>query len=157
MLERITVSKFYSQKGQVKVFMSKLPLWTDKGLFFSCTGCGKCCTGSPGYVWVTEEECKAIAEYLELSFKDFMMRYVRQVGDRYSLVERRKNYDCIFLDGKKCTIYPHRPKQCKTFPWWKEHLSSPKAWEDLASYCEGVNHPEASLVSIKEIEDILYS
>ena len=36
-------------------------LWYRDGLQFECTQCGNCCTGDPGYVWVTPEEIKAIA------------------------------------------------------------------------------------------------
>jgi uncharacterized protein len=137
--------------------MADVPLWFDKGLPFKCTGCGQCCTGSPGYVWITEEEMQAVADYLKISIKEFMRKYIRRAGDRYALVEhpnleRPKDVDCVFLKDKKCTIYHLRPKQCKTFPWWNENLSSPKAWEELSSYCEGVNHPEADIVPLSEIQ-----
>ena len=36
--------------------------WYHEGLRFECTGCGDCCTGAPGYVWLTEEEIRALAE-----------------------------------------------------------------------------------------------
>ena len=26
--------------------------WYHLGLRFQCTGCGDCCTGAPGYVWI---------------------------------------------------------------------------------------------------------
>ena len=29
--------------------------WYADGLPFTCTQCGDCCTGDPGYVWVTDE------------------------------------------------------------------------------------------------------
>ncbi len=133
--------------------------WFHKGLSFKCTGCGQCCTGSPGYVWVTEEEIIAISSYLKLSIQDFTKRYVRKVhADRLALIERPKNgeYDCVFLKDKKCLVYPVRPKQCQTFPWWKETLSSREAWEETGSYCEGINHPDAPLISLQEIEKDLH-
>ena len=37
--------------------------WYQDGLHFSCTRCGHCCTGEPGYVWVTDEELAAIAAH----------------------------------------------------------------------------------------------
>ena len=130
----------------------KLP-WYHKGLPFKCTGCGQCCTGAPGYVWVTDKEIEEMAAYIEISPEDFVKRYVRKApGGRLALIERPKNYDCVFLKDKKCTIYPVRPKQCQTFPWWKETLSSRKAWDETGSYCEGINHPEAPVISLKEIE-----
>ena len=77
------------------------PVWFHKGLSFKCTGCGQCCTGGPGYVWVTEEEIISIAEYLSITVYEFMKQYVRQVGDRLALLERPKNFDCVFLKEKK--------------------------------------------------------
>jgi Fe-S-cluster containining protein len=35
-------------------------------LNFTCTQCGNCCSGEPGYVWVTKEEIRRIAEFLSL-------------------------------------------------------------------------------------------
>jgi hypothetical protein len=35
--------------------------WYKDGLRFTCTGCGDCCTGAPGYVWVNKEEIEALA------------------------------------------------------------------------------------------------
>ena len=35
--------------------------WYQQGLKFHCLGCGDCCTGEPGYVWVTKAEIAALA------------------------------------------------------------------------------------------------
>jgi len=40
--------------------------WYQDGLRFKCTGCGQCCTGSPGYVWVSPEEAEAMAKHLKI-------------------------------------------------------------------------------------------
>ena len=29
--------------------------YAEEGLAFECTGCGDCCTGAPGYVWVIRD------------------------------------------------------------------------------------------------------
>lgn len=126
--------------------------WYAKGLRFSCTGCGKCCTGAPGYTWVTLDEIVAIAAYLQLSIDQFAARYLRQIGDRYSLKENFVTHACVFLQDNKCQIYPVRPEQCRTFPWWIENLESEEAWQNAARRCEGINHPGAELVSSETIE-----
>lgn len=128
----------------------KLP-WYKDGLHFKCTECGGCCTGSPGYIWVSEEEIKAIAEHLSLPLDTFKKNYLLFKDGRYSLIEKRNsNYDCIFLEGKRCTIYPVRPTQCRTFPWWPGNLESPESWKHAATYCEGIND-NAPLVPFEEI------
>lgn len=132
---------------------SKQP-WYSEGLHFSCTGCGGCCTGAPGYTWVSPEEIASIAAYLKMSTAEFSRRYLRRVGDRYSLTELRPHYDCVFLEGKRCKIYSVRPTQCRTFPFWPESLSSPESWKETARRCEGIQ-PEACLVPRAEIEQQL--
>src|SRR6202012_4519691 len=116
--------------------------WYKEGLRFQCTECGKCCTGGPGYVWVSEEEMMAIAKLLKISVEKFKRNYTRQRDNRYALVERKSfdnQYDCIFLKDKKCTVYQARPNQCKTFPWWKNNLNTEESWEIAALSCEGIN------------------
>lgn len=126
--------------------------WYEEGLHFECTGCGRCCTGSPGYVWVNDEEIQEMASYLKLTKKEFIQRYTRLVNGRLSLVELKKNYDCIFLKESKCAIYPVRPTQCKTFPWWSQNLTSLEAWQEAAKWCEGISK-RAPKVSSEIIEE----
>lgn len=125
--------------------------WYKEGLRFECTGCGQCCTGSPGYVWVSEEDIQAIADYLAMPVDVFMKRFLKKEGNRYSLIEKSSSFDCIFLEGKRCTIYPVRPTQCSTFPWWPSLLQNSEAWNNAASCCEGIRS-DAPLVERKKID-----
>lgn len=129
--------------------------WYRDGLRFQCTQCGACCTGSPGYVWIDEEEATTIAEYLKIPVEDFVHRYTHRVNGRLSLREDPRTYDCVFLKGKRCEVYGARPKQCRTFPWWRENLESKETWNEASLRCEGINHPEARVVAFEEIENIL--
>lgn len=126
--------------------------WYGKGLNFKCTECGQCCTGAPGYTWVSDDEAIAIADYLKISLDEFGKRYVKRVGDRLSLREDARNYDCIFLKDKKCQIYPVRPTQCRTYPWWPQHIKSKEEWERAAQFCEGIQC-EAPIVPQHKIEE----
>ena len=110
----------------------------------------------PGYVWVTPEDMRRGAAHLQMSFDDFTQRYVRQIGSRFSLVEKF-NYDCIFLmrEGKGqtgCLIYPVRPTQCRTWPFWEENLKSPDAWRRAAAKCPGIRHAGAPRHDLPHIE-----
>lgn len=135
----------------LKMLQNEEP-WYANGLHFECTGCGGCCTGSPGYVWVNDEEIKAIADHLKISLGDFSRRYLRLVKGNFSLLEHQKTYDCIFLKDKRCQIYPVRPTQCRTFPWWPRNLESRETWIEVARHCEGIHH-NAPLVDRKIIEE----
>ncbi|MCB1181571.1 MAG: YkgJ family cysteine cluster protein [Chlamydiia bacterium] len=131
--------------------MSDTKPWYIKGLRFACTECGKCCTGTPGYVWVTPDEIEKMAFFLQLSIQEFSKRYIKRVGNRFSLIEK-KNYDCVFLKEKKCQVYGARPIQCQTFPYWPEHLKSSMHWKEAAKMCEGISD-NAPLVSFEQIEN----
>ena len=119
--------------------------WYADGLTFECTQCGNCCTGPPGYVWFTDEEAKAMADYLSMSVKAFRDNFAHKVYGRWSLGEHKTQYgyDCVFLQrdetGKAlCSVYPTRPKQCRTWPFWPENLRSMRDWLDVTRTCPGV-------------------
>lgn len=129
--------------------------WYKKGLHFSCTQCGKCCTGAPGIVFVSEDEISSMAEFLKIPRDLFKRKYLRKRENRYALVEKKsKNFDCIFLEGKQCSVYSVRPVQCRTFPWWKENLRTEESWKIAAEYCEGISDT-APLISFEEISQQL--
>jgi len=137
--------------NKLNVIQDNSPWYAD-GLHFECTGCGQCCTGSPGYIWVNETEIEQIAAHLNLSVKDFARRYLRKIKGEFSLLEMPETYDCIFLKEKKCQIYSIRPTQCRTFPWWPRLLKTKEEWEKAASFCEGIR-PAAPLVKLDVIEE----
>ena len=56
--------------------------WYRDGLAFSCTRCGACCTGAPGYVWVSTEEIQDLARYRGESVDQFSRSFVRQAAMR---------------------------------------------------------------------------
>ena len=127
--------------------------WYKEGLKFSCTGCGCCCDGEPGYVWVDKAEIKAMAEVLGCNVEEFERQFVRAVGIRKSLVERA-NGDCVLLDAdtRKCRVYEVRPRQCRTWPFWPSNLASPADWSEAAERCPGCN--QGRLYSADEIRSI---
>lgn len=126
-------------------------LWFKEGLRFKCTGCGKCCTGEPGYVWVTPEEIQEMADFLDMPLDDFATQYIREISGSYSLKELPPENDCVFLKEGQCSVYGARPRQCRTFPFWKENLESKKAWQECAAKCEGIDHDDAPLIPLSAI------
>lgn len=125
--------------------------WYQKGLRFSCTQCGDCCTGAPGFVWVNKAEIEAVAELLEMDVEQFEKSYVRKVGIRKSLVEY-SNGDCVFFDNqaRTCNVYEARPRQCRTWPFWDSNLKSESAWKETCEVCPGSG--KGKLYSIEKIE-----
>jgi len=98
--------------------------WYVGGLAFECQECGRCCAGpEEGYVWVTLDDIATIANHLRIPLPEMQRRYVRRVGDRFSLTEHPGSNDCVFLrtdpDGqRRCRVYSVRPVQCRTWPFW---------------------------------------
>lgn len=125
--------------------------WYADGLKFNCTQCGNCCTGTPGHVWLDEDEIQAIAEYLDKPLGEIRLFHTRSVRGKISLTEFG-NGDCTFFDphGRGCTIYPVRPKQCQTWPFWNSNLSSKSAWESIKKDCPGAG--AGNFVAFEEIE-----
>jgi Fe-S-cluster containining protein len=123
--------------------------WYADGLAFSCTRCGDCCRGAPGYVWVNATEIAAIARHLQEPLEQVLAVYTRLVGRERSLRER-SNGDCIFWDATVgCTIYPVRPRQCRTWPFWHSNVATPQDWERTCRICPGCGKGE--VISAEEI------
>lgn len=111
--------------------------WYRDGLPFTCTRCGACCTGAPGYVWVDIEEVDRLAIHLKMTFDDFARKYLRIVGERLSLLEET-NGDCVLWSPSVgCTVYESRPTQCRTWPFWPENLETPEEWKATQEACPG--------------------
>jgi len=123
--------------------------WYANGLHFECLGCGRCCSGpAQGYIWVTRSEIQIIADFLKITASQLRRDYLRRVGLRTTIVEQPSTKDCIFLNhglrglhGEKprCIIYPVRPGQCRTWPFWPINLASPDAWNKAGQKCPGIN------------------
>ncbi len=120
------------------VASTETSVWYADGLRFTCTRCGACCTGAPGYVWVTDEELERIAEFLGCDVREVRHRYTKRARAGRTLIEQ-ENGDCVFYDrqGKACTIYPVRPVQCRTWPFWPGNVANPQAWAATCQICPG--------------------
>ncbi|APZ96689.1 YkgJ family cysteine cluster protein [Fuerstiella marisgermanici] len=126
--------------------------WYQDGLNFTCTQCGKCCTGAPGVVWVSEPEIKEIADYLDKPVGEIRLFHTRMLRGRVSLTEYQ-NGDCTFFDAEKrhCKVYPVRPMQCRTWPFWTSNLESREKWDEVCEECPGAG--QGAFFSIEEVEE----
>jgi Fe-S-cluster containining protein len=123
--------------------------WYQDGLRFRCTRCGHCCTGEPGFVWVDDEVLAAIAAFRGESVAEVQALYTRLAGRGRTLREKA-NGDCVFYDeGAGCTIYPVRPPQCRTWPFWESNVGTPASWQRTCAVCPGSGQGE--LIPVEEI------
>ena len=113
--------------------------WYAEGLRFECRRCGRCCRGPGGYVWLSPEETAAIADALGMTLSAFGKRYLRNTLSGPALVDSASG-DCPLLgDDGRCRVYGARPRQCRTWPWWKQNLRARADWDDEAKRCPGMN------------------
>jgi Fe-S-cluster containining protein len=131
--------------------------WYVTGLHFECVQCGACCAGpDQGYIWVTRPEIQLIADFLKMPVEQVRQNYLKRVGFRTTIIEQPSTKDCIFLretkGRKNCIVYPVRPRQCRSWPFWPGNLKNPDAWNKAAQKCAGINH--GRLYQLKEIKRI---
>ena len=127
--------------------------WYANGLRFSCTQCGHCCTGgADGFVFVGPNECKEIADFLGIAYDRFVAEYtepwldgktrttlklVRPTSASGPAAETGASRQCVFLDGRKCKIYPVAPPQCKSWPFWPLNVDERESWTRTRTRCPG--------------------
>jgi len=77
-----------------------------------CTECGNCCKFlKPS---VTDKEIKRLSKIDGISAEDFEKKFVEL--DTFDQIKYLKDTPCKYLHDKKCTIYPDRPEECRSYP-----------------------------------------
>lgn len=120
--------------------------WFSEGLRFTCTQCGDCCTGEPGYVWVNDAEVDSLANVCGETPERFKEIYTRVEGRRRTLREMADGSCVFFRTGVGCTVYEHRPRQCRTWPFWESNIESPQTWRETCGHCPGAGNGELHTV-----------
>jgi hypothetical protein len=85
---------------------------------------------------VGKDELPRIAKYLSIKVPLFIEKYLYPIKNGYSIRELADGRCSFYENG--CTIYPVRPDQCKTFPFWFENLRSVKKWNRICKECPGI-------------------
>ncbi len=133
-----------------------MPEWFNEGLRFRCTRCSNCCRHESGYVFLSKEDIRRLAAGLDLSEEEFLEKYTRVVepaGARRISLKEQKNFDCIFWQDGHCSVYPWRPVQCRTYPFWDALVGSQEDWEREKKSCPGIG--EGRLHTAEEIRNRL--
>jgi uncharacterized protein len=133
--------------------MARLPIL--QGRRFGCTRCGHCCI-EPGYVFMSFEEMKAIAEYLGLTLSVFKSRYdISWDPDLHKWTLDAHPDGCPLLTPERaCSVHPVKPIQCQTFPFWPELVADTAGWNEAKAYCPGMDAEDGKLYSAEEIREI---
>jgi Fe-S-cluster containining protein len=78
-----------------------------------CLECGNCCNSLVPKV--REEEIIYLAGLDNITVEEYTMEHLDE--DKYEASLFLKATPCRYLNGKACTIYENRPKECREYPY----------------------------------------
>lgn len=141
----------------MKTSTKKPKNWWADGIKFECQGSGNCCLsrGEYGYVFLTRDDRKNMAEHLKLTLSEFTKKYCDRKNGIYHLKEEPEvRSECAFLvNGNRCGVYEARPIQCRTWPFWPEVMNA-KTWnKEVKTFCPGVG--KGKVHTAEEIQKVL--
>lgn len=126
--------------------------WETEPIRFECQAdCFKCCM-KPGVVNFDRGDIHNAAEYLEMKTSDFKKKFLKKDFGVYEM-ELEEGQVCQFLTMQGCNIHPAKPKQCHTYPFWKENLQSRNHWQLTAGFCPGIG--QGPVIPVEEIKQRL--
>lgn len=112
--------------------------WWEKEIpRFECQpDCFKCCS-KPGLVYFDTEDIRNASKNLGLTTAKLKSEFLEKEDGHWHInVEEDK--PCPFLDFTGCVIHEAKPRQCRTYPFWRENLHSKNLWKLTAGFCPGI-------------------
>ena len=132
--------------------LTKRAYFFDRGIQFECTGCGRCCVGEPGIVRVTEPEVAVMAAFLGMPAEAVKTNHLEPYKSGLTIKEREDGA-CVFYENG-CRIYPARPGQCRSFPFWVSVFRSKDRFDRTQKNCPGIGR--GRWYARDEILDLLF-
>jgi len=86
-----------------------------------CTQCGNCCKEIEPVL--TAEDISTCSKGLKLPETEFKNRYLVKTQEENKYIFNKK--PCPFLSGTLCSIYEHRPADCRSYPHIQKKTWSP--------------------------------
>ncbi len=145
---RVTRRTVLNDFGGLRETVREDPWWFAEGLRFKCLGCGRCCRGEAGGIFLRPGDERRLAEFFDLSIDELRRRFETQRW-RFPSLKECSGGACVMLDDRReysltyerarCKIYAVRPIHCRTWPFWPQLLESPDAWKAAARRCPGMD------------------
>jgi Fe-S-cluster containining protein len=105
-------------------------------------------------VFLDDDEAEGIRAHLGLSRGWFRRHYLKRLPEGDVVASWQSDGRCVFLDARgECSIYPVRPLQCRTYPFWPEIVRRQRDWQRESRRCEGINRGAA--MSVTRVRELL--
>lgn len=136
----------------LSVAAAVLPSTEPPGFSWGCTGCGGCCSG-PGAVYFTADDLEAIRLHLGSEASEWSRMRKRLVQKReQGLFVHQTDRACILLDGNnRCSVYPVRPLQCRTYPFWSSCFEDGDSFDAFQKACPGSQNVKGRRYGLREL------
>jgi uncharacterized protein len=80
-----------------------------------CTECGNCCRETvPAF---TSKDVERLAGRLGMSRSQFESEYLKPADSAADSLPLMRQSPCPFLEGNRCSVYEHRPDNCRDYPY----------------------------------------
>ena len=87
-------------------------LYREVSREIDCTKCANCCKTT--HPVLKPADVRRLARHLELRVDEFRSRFLTDDPGRGGSVFR--DQPCPFLQDNSCTVYDHRPSDCRSYP-----------------------------------------
>lgn len=127
---------------------------------FECEKTGKCCSnhGDHQFVFLTPKDIERLESHLKRPAREFVKlsefestRFEPNKKGKYSHL-LNPDEKCRFIKDGLCSVYEARPTQCRTWPFFPEHLSK-ENWRKLSAYCGGIGRGKD--LKQEDVEDLV--
>ena len=124
--------------------------WEKEPVRFECqSDCFKCCV-KPCIVHFARADIRNAADFLKTSPAEFKKTYLIRDEGEWVLEVGEEGEPCTFLTDQGCSIHEGKPKQCSSYPFWRENMGSKSMWRLVGGFCPGIDiGPMVPLEAIK--------
>jgi uncharacterized protein len=110
-------SRMSEEKVDAKVVEITDRIWAG----FDCTTCANCCKELA--IGLTDSDIERLAVHLGMPTEQFRASYLRAADQEESDEDVHwvmRSRPCPMLKENRCTVYEHRPEQCRGYPYLHE-------------------------------------
>lgn len=118
--------KFYDDMSDEEIDAIVFNIADEVSTTIDCTRCGRCCEKLKPMCF--EQDHQRLADGLSITVEQLTELYLEYDTSEDEPGWRIKNSPCPFLQDKKCTVYEHRPDNCRQYPYLHEPEFTGRTW-----------------------------